>query len=112
MLLPGLPSASRRLLTGCHCLSLLGEFCQGFIFRRQADEEIKPTGVGTQAGTPLLHRRLKWEEDYDSPDAKKCYPTQLSAEEEEMLMKPCYRTWEGNDSQRVSLDSTYAPDSS
>ncbi|XP_054099553.1 UPF0764 protein C16orf89-like isoform X4 [Callithrix jacchus] len=62
MLLPGLPSASRRLLTGCHCLSLLGEFCQGFIFRRQADEEIKPTGVGTQAGTPLLHRRLKWEE--------------------------------------------------
>ncbi|XP_054099551.1 uncharacterized protein LOC103787574 isoform X3 [Callithrix jacchus] len=78
MLLPGLPSASRRLLTGCHCLSLLGEFCQGFIFRRQADEEIKPTGVGTQAGTPLLHRRLKWEEDYDSPDAKKCYPTQLS----------------------------------
>ncbi|XP_017371411.1 uncharacterized protein LOC108294152 isoform X3 [Cebus imitator] len=62
MLLPGLPSASRRHLTGCHCLSLLGEFCQGFIFRRQADEETKPTGVGTQAGTPFLHRRLKWEE--------------------------------------------------
>ncbi|XP_065390212.1 uncharacterized protein isoform X8 [Macaca fascicularis] len=38
------------------------EFCQRFIFRRQADEETKPTDVGTQAGTPLLHRRLKWEE--------------------------------------------------
>ncbi|XP_011911613.1 PREDICTED: uncharacterized protein LOC105583970 isoform X2 [Cercocebus atys] len=61
-LLPGLPSASRRHLTGCYCLSLLGEFCQRFIFRRQADEETKPTDVGTQAGTPLLHRRLKWEE--------------------------------------------------
>ncbi|XP_045234143.1 uncharacterized protein [Macaca nemestrina] len=40
------------------------EFCQRFIFRRQADEETKPTDVGTQAGTPLLHRRLKWEEEF------------------------------------------------
>ncbi|EAX01660.1 hCG1781285, partial [Homo sapiens] len=39
-------------------------FCQRFIFRRQADEETKPTDVGTQAGTPLLHRRLTWEEEF------------------------------------------------